>query len=103
MSEAEEKLREQIDKAIDEWTYGARIKSSLTLIILNFIKEAGYLPVQPIQLEVLSDEGMKSVIKENIALLNHEERSVELLFKVSQDTAAHNEAKFGQLYRIKPG
>ena len=81
-------------------------QDSLRLIseqVYQDFKEAGHLHVELIQLEVLGDEEMKSVIKENIALLNHEERSVELLFKVSQDTAAHNEAKFGQLYRIKPG
>ena len=68
--------------------------------LLSIIKEAGYLPVEPVQLEVLGDEEMKSVIKENIALLDNEEKAVELLFKVSQNTNAHNEAK-GQLYRVK--
>ena len=112
MDKAEEKLREQVANELSYWHLTCQNEPHQTtkerwLVradqILNLVKEAGLLPVEPVQLEVLSDEGMKSVIKENIALLNHEERSVELLFKVSQATVAHNEAKFGQLYRIKPG
>ena len=68
--------------------------------LAKWLISKGYLPVEPVQLEVLGDEEMKSVIKENIALLDNEEKAVELLFKVSQNTNAHNEAK-GQLYRVK--
>ena len=67
--------------------------------ILPCIKEAGYLPVEPARLEVLGENEMKQVISENITLLNDAKKAVELLFKVSQATIAHNEAKFVKLYR----
>ena len=106
MSEAEEKLAKilhyQTSSPGFKWESEGNWYKNKCRGRAREIMEAGYLPVEPIQLEGLSDEGMKSVIKENIALLNHEERSVELLFKVSQATNAHNKTKFGELYRIKP-
>ena len=71
----DEKLREQIEAAIYDWQYGAKIIDSLATTVLNLLKQAGYLPVEEVQLEALGDE---EIVK-NIA---------------------HNEAK-GKLYRVK--
>ena len=70
--------------------------------IANDILEAGYLPVEPVQLEVLSD---KAII--NLAMVSRyyvgskeEKAFIECVKNIIQATLAHNEAK-GQLYRRK--
>ena len=63
-----------------------------TVKVFRLIEKAGYLPVEPVQLEVLGNEEIRkyylgsrlSAVKDAI-----------------QATIAHNEAKFGKLYRKK--
>lgn len=66
--------------------------------IVNLIKEAGYLPVEPVQLEVLGDEEIQETIISitgfyNPSWLKHHK-------PISRATNTHNESK-GQLYRRK--
>ena len=67
--------------------------------ILALIKDAGYLQVEPVQLEVLGDEEISTIWHEY-----NENQSwhgqLRRIRKVSQATIAHNEAK-GQLFRRK--
>ena len=70
-----------------------------TDFILKLIKDAGYLQVEPVQLEVLGDEEISTIWHEY-----NENQSwhgqLRRIRKVSQATIAHNEAK-GQLFRRK--
>ena len=69
--------------------------------ILNLIKEASYLLVEPVQLEVLGDEEIKETAK---YVPTKEEWVIKPEHRywqdkaISQATITHNEAK-GQLYR----
>lgn len=64
--------------------------------ILDLVKLAGYLQVEPVQLEVLGDKKMALAFygDEDVGGFWHREGCKA----VSQATIAHNEAK-GQLYR----
>ena len=66
--------------------------------IAESVKHAGYLPVQEVQLEVLTfnQEQILGLIPAQ-AILDYD-KAKEVLEKVSQATNAHNEAK-GQLFR----
>ena len=66
--------------------------------VLSLIKEAGYPPVEPAQLEALSDDEIMALVDANVWLTHY----LNELRVISQKTIAHNTAKFGQLYRIKP-
>ena len=60
--------------------------------ILSLIKEAGYLPVEPVQLEVLEDEEIQKATGAPMVLSGHR--------RLVQATITYNEEK-GQLYRVK--
>ena len=76
----------------------------IAALFLYLIKQAGYLPVEPVKLEVLGDEEIKEELKKY-----YTEEQMEMpkeiydivcgiISIVRQATNAHNEAK-GQLYR----
>ena len=67
--------------------------------ILSLIKQVGYLPIEPAQLEVLkfNQKEVLGLIPAQ-ALLDYD-RAKEVLEKVSQATIAHNSKE--QLYRVR--
>jgi len=103
MSKAEEKLNRFIYAELRELEkqFGARTTGAITgaLVVTELSQtliKAGYLPVEPVQLEVLSDEEMLKAIPTWIAYQGKAITSRDR--QIAQDTIAHNEAK-GQLYR----
>ena len=78
--------------------------------ILALIKEAGYLPVEPVQMEVLKDEEIISILIEimedvgeptDVATSQaHHMWDMPMTKALLRATIAHNEA-MGQLYRMK--
>ena len=75
-------------------------KKRACLACSGFVDEllkADYLPVEPVQLEVLDDKEIEGVdIRQTLNF-------AEYAKAISQATIALNEAKFGQLYRVKGG
>src|SRR3990167_5701748 len=78
------------------------------------IERAGYLPVEPVQLEVLGDEERHTTLldgEEMDEVLGQAKAGFDWIYiyieriikKASQITIAHNEAKFGKPYRVKEG
>lgn len=63
-------------------------------VMLYKLEKAGYLPVVPVNLEVLGDEELMIIDAQCTGTAE------DLLEQVSRATIAHNE-KQGQLYRIK--
>ena len=71
--------------------------------ILALIKETGYLPVEPVKLEVLTDEELhKADNKLGEDFYRAEDPEAWLMDRrnISEATIVHNEAK-GRLYRMK--
>ena len=109
MSEAEEKLREILEKHITLHSihggYGVFNITSFEAIVNNII-EAGYVKVEPVHLEVLTDEEILSAFDGDFSpvYFDHNPTADEVMLiklkLVVQATLAHNEAK-GQLYRRK--
>ena len=116
MSEVE--LREQIVTInLPEWNnedacrcdFCLEKANKRTAQILNLIKQAGYLPVEPVKLEVLGEEEIEEYAKEEGARgypIKSGWLTDEIMVHVKdivQANIAHNEAK-GQLYReVKHG
>src|SRR3990167_2447613 len=98
MSESEEKLREQITEILASCLSDNDIRPRVNEVLEAF-EEAGYLLVEPVQLEVLSDEEIKKAWGQLPYPYSYRE-PLEWMKLASQDTNAHNEAK-GQLYRRK--
>ena len=120
MNEVE--LREQIAKYLApfSWDYDPEWLKSHPIIeqernklreradqILNLIKEAGYLPVEPVQMEVLKDEEIISILIEimedvgeptDVATSQAHMWDMPMTKALLRATIALNE-KFGKLYR----
>ena len=92
-SEAEEKLREQIASLLysfDDKPFKAESHYEMADRILNLF--------EPVQLEVLSNEEIITTLKWKKAWVELKSRHLRELMEASN---AHNEAKFGKLYRRK--
>ena|SRR3990167_4529453 len=112
MSEAEEKLNELLTQ--DEiYDIGKQFYKNFSIIdklpeLPEFLiaqiaklKEAGYLPVEPVQLEMLSPAEITDA-KQEAERLSWEHRPHPIYEKdihLLQVNNAKNEAKFGQFYR----
>jgi len=110
MSEIE-KLRKQIAEKIkmvlypDYYPEEVQTEASGRVAdqILALIKETGYLPVEPVKLEVLTDEELhKADNKLGEDFYRAEDPEAWLMDRrnISEATIVHNEAK-GRLYRMK--
>ena len=66
--------------------------------LAEHLTRLGYLPVEPAQLEMLTQEKML----ETLGYIKFNPAFADELKRISQATVAHNEAK-GQLYRAKSG
>ena len=88
------------DIACDDWEVSTVIDAAsyraYELAQLDMLK-AGYLPVEPVQLEVLSPEGIEEKLENSWDGLDQ----LSLVQFVQDFTLAYNEAK-GQLYRVQP-
>jgi len=101
---SEEKLRVQIAEIISPgfmlWfgtSEGALRKAAQ---ILSLIKQAGYLPVEPVLLEVLEDEEIHRIYMEaEIPRAGYVENCKAIMKATVQAAIVHNETKFGKLYR----
>jgi len=114
MSEAEEKLNELLTQ--DEiYDIGKQFYKNFSIIdklpeLPEFLiaqiaklKEAGYLPVEPVQLEVLSDEERMSAFAKRWPELTGRELPYDTILAqaISQATIVHNlEKNGGRLYRL---
>jgi len=103
---------EKLEQLLEHWHYATLTAINIKEIAKEIIN-AGYLPVQPVQLEVLGDEEILLIRGETESLVKGYWDASEGNFKqmdildmyfngdkaISQATIAHNEAKFGKLYR----
>ena len=110
MSEAEKKLEE--DWLLNLLTNGLRDAemrqgcsnhSFYAQCLVDQIKEDGYLRVEPVQLEALTDEEIKleldCIQPEGFDWTTTTDAEMIKFRAISQNTNSHNEAKFGQFYR----
>ena len=86
---------EKLAGIISKW-HGEKKSCPVCLRIAKEIMEAGYLLVEPVQLEVLTDEEIGIITGEGNFRLEYYWQELKA---VSQATITHNEAKFGKLYR----
>lgn len=113
MSEAVEKLEGQINGIFDRcYIKGSPNYPKLLIFqrqkalnqILALIKEAGYIPVELVQLEMLGDKEIRYKLEEiqpeGFDWTDITDTEMIKFRAISQATITHNEAK-GQLYRVK--
>ena len=83
----------KIEKLADIIYLNSGVYRSTAVAMAKKIMQAGYLPVEPVQLEVLPPEALNDALTE--AYKTHAKSKHTF---ISQATITHNEAK-GQLYR----
>src|SRR3990167_8476331 len=104
----QEELRDQAIEKIASILKGINYRIMGEGYLASILYDNGFLPVEPVQLEVLSDGEIENAWPDEVEIITPfltqadiEKEILRCAKIVSQITIAHNEAK-GQLYRIKP-